>query len=41
MVLVKNLHLVYSLFFRTNRPMKVFHDVPDRKLAFLDDLMSN
>ena len=37
MVLVKNLHFFYSLFFRSNRPKKVFYDVLGRKFAFLDD----
>ena len=41
MVLLKNLHFVYCLFFGINRPMKVFHDVLDSKLAFLDDQMLN
>ena len=31
---------LFSLF-RINGPMKIFHDVPDRKLAFLDDQMLN
>ena len=37
MVLVKNLHFFHSLFFRLNRPKKVFRDVLNRKVAFLDD----
>ena len=37
MVLVKNLHFFHSLFFRLNRRKKVFRDVLNRKVAFLDD----
>ena len=37
MVLVKYLKFWNFLFFRSNTPKKVFHDVLHRKLAFLDD----
>lgn len=37
MVLVKYLKFLNFLFRRSNAPKKVFHDVLDRKLAFLDD----
>ena len=37
MVLVKNLQFFHSLVFRSNTPENVFLDVPDRKLAILDD----
>ena len=37
MVLVKYLKFLNFLFLRSNTPKNVFHDVLDRKLAFLDD----
>ena len=37
MVLVKDLKFLNFLFLRSNTSKKVFHDVLDRKLAFLDD----
>ena len=37
MVLVKNLKFFPSLFLDQIGPLKVFHDVLDRKLASLDD----
>ena len=37
MVLVKDLKFLNFLFLRSNTPKKVFHDVLDRKLAFLDE----